>query len=78
MFTYSSVALSGIFTLFLIIVFQAVQAAVDHQLEQMKKNFPDRRIALVTFNNEVKRWRLASVCIARQPVLSFTPDQAMD
>lgn len=32
---------------------QAVQAAVDHQLEEMIKQHPNRRVALITFNNEV-------------------------
>ncbi|XP_061176776.1 circularly permutated Ras protein 1-like [Saccostrea echinata] len=32
---------------------QAVQAAVDHQLEEMLKQHPNRRVALITFNNEV-------------------------
>ncbi|KAK3802743.1 hypothetical protein RRG08_012258 [Elysia crispata] len=32
---------------------QAMQAAVDHQLNQMAQQHPDRRVALVAFNNEV-------------------------
>ncbi|CAL1543139.1 unnamed protein product [Lymnaea stagnalis] len=32
---------------------QAMQAAVDHQLGEMAKNHPNRRVALITFNNEV-------------------------
>ncbi len=32
---------------------QCVQSAIDSQLENMKKNNPDRKIGLVTFNNEV-------------------------
>lgn len=32
---------------------QAMQAAVDHQLTQMALQHPDRRVALVAFNNEV-------------------------
>ena len=32
---------------------QSVQAAIDHQLQEMEKEFPNRRVALVTFNNEV-------------------------
>jgi len=32
---------------------QGVQAAVDHQLEELAKDHPDRRTALVTFNSEV-------------------------
>jgi len=32
---------------------QGLQAAVDHQLEQLAKDHPDRRVALVTFNSEV-------------------------
>ncbi|XP_022293240.2 circularly permutated Ras protein 1-like isoform X1 [Crassostrea virginica] len=32
---------------------QAVQAAVDHQLEEMIKQHPNRRVALITFNSEV-------------------------
>ena len=36
-------------------LWQAVQAAVNHQLEEMKEKFPDRRVALVAFNNEVSR-----------------------
>lgn len=33
---------------------QAVQAAVDHQLEEMIKQHPNRRVALITFNSEVR------------------------
>lgn len=32
---------------------QSVQAAIDHQLEEMAKEFPNRRVCLVTFSNEV-------------------------
>jgi len=32
---------------------QALQAAVDHQLEQLSKEHPTRRAALISFNNEV-------------------------
>lgn len=32
---------------------QAAQAAVDHQLEEMLKDHPNRRVALIAFNNEV-------------------------
>lgn len=32
---------------------QGLQAAVDHQLEQLAKDHPGRRVALVTFSNEV-------------------------
>ncbi|XP_033741232.1 circularly permutated Ras protein 1-like [Pecten maximus] len=32
---------------------QAAQAAVDQQLEEMSKNNPNRRVALIIFNNEV-------------------------
>jgi hypothetical protein len=32
---------------------QCVQSAIDSQLGEMKKNYPDRKIGLVTFNNEV-------------------------
>ncbi|XP_076466661.1 uncharacterized protein LOC143297936 [Babylonia areolata] len=32
---------------------QAVQAAVDHQLGEMARDFPDRRVALVTFSSDV-------------------------
>ena len=32
---------------------QGAQAAVDHQLEEMKKEHPNRRVALVAFNSEV-------------------------
>ncbi|KAL5010281.1 hypothetical protein ScPMuIL_012586 [Solemya velum] len=32
---------------------QAVQAAVDHQLEEMNKHHPNRRVALITFSSEV-------------------------
>ncbi|BFZ09174.1 hypothetical protein BsWGS_12213 [Bradybaena similaris] len=32
---------------------QAMQAAVDHQLDQMSCSHPNRRVALITFNNEV-------------------------
>jgi len=34
---------------------QSVQAAIDHQLMEMSKEFPNRRVALVTFSNEVCR-----------------------
>lgn len=32
---------------------QGVQAAVDHQLEEMTKDAPNRRVALITFSNDV-------------------------
>jgi hypothetical protein len=32
---------------------QCVQSAIDSQLEVMQKNNPDRKLGLVTFNNEV-------------------------
>jgi len=32
---------------------QALQAAVDHQLEQLAKDHPTRKAALISFNNEV-------------------------
>ena len=32
---------------------QSVQAAIDHQLQEMEKEFPNRRVALITFSNEV-------------------------
>lgn len=32
---------------------QAVQAAVDHQLGEMAREFPHRRVALITFSSEV-------------------------
>lgn len=32
---------------------QSVQAAIDHQLQEMLKEYPNRRVALVTFSNEV-------------------------
>jgi len=32
---------------------QSMQAAVDHQLGEMQKCFPDRRVALIAFSNEV-------------------------
>jgi hypothetical protein len=32
---------------------QCVQSAIDSQLESMQKNNADRKIGLVTFNNEV-------------------------
>ena len=32
---------------------QCVQSAIDTQLETMQKNNPERKIGLVTFNNEV-------------------------
>lgn len=32
---------------------QCVQSAIDTQLEAMQKNNPDRKLGLVTFNNEV-------------------------
>ncbi|WAR09396.1 CPAS1-like protein [Mya arenaria] len=32
---------------------QSVQAAIDHQLNEMARDFPNRRVALVTFSNEV-------------------------
>ncbi|XP_053396238.1 uncharacterized protein LOC123552632 [Mercenaria mercenaria] len=32
---------------------QSVQAAIDHQLQEMAREYPNRRVALVTFSNEV-------------------------
>lgn len=32
---------------------QALQAAVDHQLEQLSKDHPTRKAALISFNSEV-------------------------
>lgn len=32
---------------------QSVQAAIDHQLQEMEKNFPNKRVAIITFCNEV-------------------------
>ena len=32
---------------------QGLQAAVDHQLEELTKHHPDRRVALISFNSEV-------------------------
>ncbi|XP_067676660.1 circularly permutated Ras protein 1-like [Haliotis asinina] len=32
---------------------QSVQAAVDHQLEEMQRDHPNRRVGLITFDNEV-------------------------
>ena len=32
---------------------QGVQAAVDHQLGEMARDYPDRRAAIITFNSEV-------------------------
>jgi len=32
---------------------QALQAAIDHQLEQLAKDHPTRKAALISFNNEV-------------------------
>lgn len=32
---------------------QSVQAAIDHQLQEMEKDYPNRRVALVTFDSEV-------------------------
>jgi len=32
---------------------QGLQAAVDNQLQELSKDHPNRRIALVTFNSEV-------------------------
>jgi len=32
---------------------QCVQSAIDSQLESMGKTNPDRKVGLVTFNNEV-------------------------
>ena len=32
---------------------QGVQAAVDHQLEEMMKESPNRRVALITFSSDV-------------------------
>lgn len=33
---------------------QAVQAAVDHQVEEMMKTHPNRRVAIISFNNEIQ------------------------
>ena len=35
---------------------QGVQAAVDHQLGEMAKDHPNRRVALITFSSEVGPW----------------------
>ena len=35
---------------------QSVQAAIDHQLQEMEKDYPNRRVALVTFDSEVGIW----------------------
>lgn len=32
---------------------QAVQAAIDQQIKQLAEAFPDRRVGLITFNNEL-------------------------
>jgi len=37
---------------------QALQAAVDHQLDQLTKEHPTRKAALISFNNEVVTVRL--------------------
>jgi len=45
---------------------QALQAAVDHQLEQLAKDHPTRKAALITFNNEVVTTAFSvylSVCV---------------
>jgi len=43
---------------------QALQAAVDHQLEQLAKDHPTRRAALISFNSEViTPLLLLSVCL---------------
>ena len=47
---------------------QALQAAVDHQLEQLVKDHPTRKASLISFNNEVITCRL----IFCHPVFSST------
>jgi len=32
---------------------QSVQAAIDHQLNEIASSFPNRRVALIAFSNEV-------------------------
>ena len=39
---------------------QGVQAAVDHQLGTMATEHPDRRVGLISFNNEVSGWESLS------------------
>ena len=56
---------------------QSVQAAIDHQLQEMEKEYPNRRVALVTFNNEVgKLWFTYLVekifCLCGQYFLGFS------
>ena len=36
---------------------ECVQTAIQHQLEDMEKNFPNRRVALVTFESKVCKAR---------------------
>ncbi|KAK3593841.1 hypothetical protein CHS0354_011443 [Potamilus streckersoni] len=52
---------------------QSVQAAVDHQLEQMCKDHPHRRVALVTFNNEVE-----IIGDGKTPLVSIVGDKLKD
>ena len=37
---------------------QSVQAAIDHQLHEMERDFPNRRVALITFSNEVRGYQI--------------------
>ena len=41
---------------------QALQAAVDHQLDQLAKEHPTRKAALISFNNEVVTCPLTPAC----------------
>ncbi|KAL3882463.1 hypothetical protein ACJMK2_028800 [Sinanodonta woodiana] len=52
---------------------QSVQAAVDHQLEQMCKDYPHRRVALVTFNNDVE-----IIGDGKTPLVSIVGDKLND
>lgn len=45
---------SGDVMIVVMMCFQAVQAAVDHQLHSLSSSHPHQRVALVTFSDEVR------------------------
>jgi len=54
---------------------QALQAAVDHQLEQLAKDHPTRKAALISFNSEViTRPLLCCYISCLQPAASLRSD----
>ena len=43
-----------------------MQAAVDHQLGEMQKCFPDRRVALIAFSNEVRFMHITNINLSNR------------